>query len=146
MVVTMVGRFLSGKTKTTGDPVIMSATSFQSDCHAPSALDMNLLDRVCVGDMIQRGADVYPHHVAIVDGDRQVTYETFNTQVNQLGHALLGLGLKHQDVVALAARNSLEVLLTYFACARAGLICMPVNLGLRPNEIVSACAMPRRVC
>ncbi len=121
--------------KTIGDPVIMSIPSFQSDSHVPSALDLNLLDRVCVGDMIQRGADVYPHHVAIVDGNRQVTYEVFNTQVNQLGHALLGLGLGHQDIVAVAARNSLELLVTYFACARAGLICMPVNLGLRAHEI-----------
>lgn len=113
----------------------MSATTSSSNPHAPSALDMNLIERVCVGDMIQRSADVYPHHVAIVDGDRQVTYEALNTQVNQLGHALLGLGLKQQDVVAVAARNSLELLVTYFACARAGLICMPVNLGLRAHEV-----------
>lgn len=113
----------------------MSATAVPADLHAPSALDMNLIDRVCVGDIIQRGADVYPERIAIVDGERQLSYADFNTQVNQLGHALLGLGLKHQDIVALAARNSIELLVTYFACARAGLICMPLNLGLRGHEI-----------
>ena len=113
----------------------MSATPSQTDSQAPSALDMNLIERVCVGDMVQRSADVYPSHVALVDGDRQVTYEALNTSVNKLGHALLGLGLNHQDVVAVAARNSVELLVTYFACARAGLICMPVNLGLRAHEV-----------
>lgn len=98
-------------------------------------LEMNLIERVCVGDIIQRSADVYPDRVAVVDGDHQVSYQQFNTLVDRLGHALLGLGLKHQDVVALASRNTLELLVTYFACARAGLICMPVNLGLRANEI-----------
>jgi long-chain acyl-CoA synthetase len=113
----------------------MNTTVSNTDPSAPSVLDMNLIERVCVGDIIQRGADVYPDQVAIVDGDRRVTYAAFNTMVNRLGHALLNLGLKHQDIVALAARNSVELLVTYFACARAGLICMPVNLGLRAHEI-----------
>lgn len=102
---------------------------------SPPALDMNLIERVCVGDIVQRSADVYPDRIAVVDGERQVSYQQFNTLVDRLGHALLGLGLQHQDVVALASRNTLELLVTYFACARAGLICMPVNLGLRAHEI-----------
>jgi acyl-CoA synthetase (AMP-forming)/AMP-acid ligase II len=106
-----------------------------SGAQTPSALDINLIERVCVGDIIQRSADVYPGRIAIVDGERQVSYEQLNLLVNRLGHALLGLGLQHQDIVALAARNSVELLVTYFACARAGLICMPVNLGLRASEI-----------
>lgn len=104
-------------------------------CQSSNSLDMNLIERVCVGDIIQRSADVFAKRIAVVDGDRQLTYQQLNTLVDQLGHALLGLGLKHQDVVALASRNSVELLVTYFACARAGLICMPVNLGLRPSEI-----------
>jgi len=71
----------------------------------------------------------------VIEGERRLTYAEFNKKVDQLGHALLDLGLKHQDIVALMARNSTELLLTYFACARAGLICMPVNLGLRAHEI-----------
>lgn len=102
---------------------------------APSALDMNLIARVNVGDIIVRSADVYPDRVAVIEGERRLTYAEFNKKVDQLGHALLDLGLKHQDIVALMARNSTELLLTYFACARAGLICMPVNLGLRAHEI-----------
>ncbi|MDR1967539.1 MAG: AMP-binding protein [Burkholderiaceae bacterium] len=105
------------------------------DTPAPSALDINLIERVCVGDIVQRSADVHPDRIAIVDGERQVSYAQFNLLVNRLGHALLGLGLQHQDIVALAARNSVELLVTYFACARAGLICMPINLGLRASEI-----------
>lgn len=113
----------------------MSATAPHAQIDELSALDMNLIERVCVGDMVQRSADVYPDRVAIVDGARQVTYAQFNAMVDRLGHALLGLGLQHQDIVALAARNNLEMLVCYFACARAGLICMPINLGLRAHEI-----------
>jgi acyl-CoA synthetase (AMP-forming)/AMP-acid ligase II len=101
----------------------------------PSALEMNLIERVCVGDILTRSAELHPHAVALVDGERRVTYDAFSRQAHQLGHALLGLGLARQDVVSVMARNVAELLVTYFACARAGLICAPVNLALSAAEI-----------
>lgn len=102
---------------------------------APDILSQNLIERVCVGDIITRSADVYPDRAAVIDGQRSLSYADVDRQVNQLGHALLGLGLGHQEVVGVMARNGIEILITYFACARAGLICAPVNLGLRGPEI-----------
>lgn len=113
----------------------MNTKDLHAGQQSTAALEMNLIERVCVGDIIQRSADVFPNQVAVVDGEREVTYQQLNRLVDRLGHALLGLGLKHQEVIALASRNTLELLVTYFACARTGLICMPVNLGLRANEI-----------
>ncbi len=101
----------------------------------PSALELNLIERVNVGDILTRVSELHPERVAIVDGERRLTYAELERQVDQLGHALLGLGLAHQDVVAVMSRNTPELLVTYFACARAGLICAPVNLGLRAAEI-----------
>jgi len=103
---------------------------------ARASLERNLLERVCAGDIITRSAALYGKRIAVVDGQRQISYAEFDREVNALGHALLALGLKHQDVVAVASRNSIELLLTYFACARAGLICMPLNLALQPQEIL----------
>src|SRR5690606_11783712 len=102
---------------------------------APDTLSQNLIERVCVGDIITRSADVHPDRAAIIDGERTLSYADFDSQVNQLGHALLALGLGRQQVVGVMARNGIEILVTYFACARAGLICAPVNLGLRGPEI-----------
>ncbi|MDM0020058.1 class I adenylate-forming enzyme family protein [Variovorax saccharolyticus] len=107
----------------------------EQETASPSALERNLIERVCVGDVLARSADLHPDRVAIVDGPRRLRYADFDRQVDRLGHALLGLGLARQDVVAVMARNSTELLLSYFACARAGLVCAPVNLGLRPAEI-----------
>lgn len=101
----------------------------------PTPLQVNLVERVCVADLIGRTADVHPREIALVDGARRLAYAALDAQVTQLGHALLGLGLQHQDVVAVMARNCTELVVTYFACARAGLICAPVNLGLRAGEI-----------
>lgn len=102
----------------------------------PPDLARNLTERVCVGDIITRAADVFPDRPAVVDGDRTLTFGELNAAANRLGRALLGLGLKSQDVVGVLARNCAEMLVTYFACAKAGLVCAPVNLGLRGEEIV----------
>ncbi|MDR2991258.1 MAG: AMP-binding protein [Burkholderiaceae bacterium] len=101
----------------------------------PTPLEINLIERVCVGDIIARSADLFPQSVAVTDGKRRITYEAFNRQIDRLGHALLTLGLAHQDVVSVMTRNVLELLVSYFACARAGLTCAPVNLALSPAEI-----------
>ena len=98
-------------------------------------LQKNLIERVCVGDITTRGAALYPDKAALIDGDRVVTYRQLDERANRLGHALLGLGLQPQSVVAVMAGNCAELLEVYFACAKAGLICAPVNLGLRGEDI-----------
>lgn len=100
-----------------------------------SALERNLVERVNVGDILTRSADAYPDKIALIDGDRRLTYAEFERKVNRLSRALIEHGLSHQDVVAVMARNCTELLLVYFACARAGLVCAPMNLGLSPPEI-----------
>lgn len=100
-----------------------------------SDLDRNLIERINVGDILLRTAEVHPQRVAVVDGARRLSYAQWHREVDHLGHALLGLGLAPGAVVAVMARNRTELLSCYFACARAGLVCAPVNLGLRPAEI-----------
>jgi acyl-CoA synthetase (AMP-forming)/AMP-acid ligase II len=73
--------------------------------------------------------------VAFVDGDRRLTYAQLDAQATRLGHALRALGLPHQAVVGVMSRNTIELMVTYFACARTGLVCAPMNLALKPAEI-----------
>lgn len=101
----------------------------------PTELERNLIERVCVGDITTRAAEAYGDQPAIINGGDVISFRQLDERANRLGHALLGLGLERQDVVAVMARNCPELLIAYFACAKAGLICAPVNLGLRGEEI-----------
>lgn len=96
---------------------------------------MNMIDRVCAGDILTRAADVYPDNVALVDGDRTLSYRAFEDQANRMANGLIGLGLKRGEPVGILARNCVELLVSYMACARANLVLAPVNLGLKPHEI-----------
>lgn len=102
---------------------------------ANSEISLNMVNRVSVGDILSRTSDIFPDNIALVDGDRTLTYCAFENQANQTANALLDLGLKSGETVGVLARNCLELMITYMACAKANLVCAPVNLGLKPHEI-----------
>ena len=98
-------------------------------------LQRNLAQRINVGDALTRSAAARPDHLAVVDGQRRWTYAQFDAWVNRLAHGLLGRGYGVGDALALAAGNSAEFLAVYYACAKAGVVCVPINLGWRPHEV-----------
>lgn len=110
-------------------------------------LEYNLATRNNAGDVIVRTAALFPERTAVVDGDREVSYRELAATIDRLGHALLGLGLEPGSPVGLTMMNSWRVLATYFACARAGLVCMPLNflLGAEDQRWILEDAQPRVV-
>lgn len=97
-------------------------------------LQDDLVHRVNVGDTLTRTADRMPAKVALVDGERRITYRELDDWTNRLAHALLERGYAPGDSLALASGNSAEFLAVYYACAKAGVVCVPLNLGWRPDE------------
>jgi acyl-CoA synthetase (AMP-forming)/AMP-acid ligase II len=102
---------------------------------SPADLSRNLIHRVNVGDSLTRSAARYPDRRALVDGRRRLTYREFNALVNRFAHSLAGAGYRRGDALALAAGNSIEFLATYYGCAKLGVVCVPVNLGWRADEV-----------
>ncbi|MDB5397926.1 MAG: AMP-dependent synthetase [Rhodospirillales bacterium] len=98
-------------------------------------LHENLIHRINVGDLLTRSAARAPRHMVIVDGDRRITYRAFNEWVNRTAHGLAGLGFARGDALALMSGNSAEFLVTYFACAKLGVVCVPINLFWRHGEL-----------
>jgi acyl-CoA synthetase (AMP-forming)/AMP-acid ligase II len=98
-------------------------------------LQRNLISRVNVGDLLVRSVARAPSRLAIVDGDRHFTYRAFNDWVNRVAHGLVALGYRRGEALGLMSANNTEFLVTYFACAKVGLICVPINLFWRHNEL-----------
>ena len=88
-----------------------------------------------VGDIIVRQARINSKKVGLVDGDKQLTYSGINERVNRLAGALIRLGLKKGAKVALMAANCHEFAEAFFACAKAGMIIVPVNARFKTSEI-----------
>jgi acyl-CoA synthetase (AMP-forming)/AMP-acid ligase II len=98
-------------------------------------LQSNLIHRVNVGDSLTRTTARRPENVAVVDGDRRFSYAELNAWVNRVANALSTNGYSRGDALALASANSVEFLVTYYACAKLGVVCVPINLGWRSSEI-----------
>lgn len=108
-----------------------------NETHANPAMVFraNLSRRVNVGDMLTRSAARAPHRIALVEGSRRLDYRAFNEAVNRCAHGLLGLGYSPGDVLGLMASNCIEFLVAYYACAKIGVVCTPVNLFWRQGEL-----------
>ena len=60
---------------------------------------------------------------------------TSKPSANRVAHGLLSLGYGPGDALALMSANSAEFLATYFACAKVGVVCVPINLFWRNREL-----------
>jgi long-chain acyl-CoA synthetase len=88
-----------------------------------------------IGEVVRINAKYYPHKKAVVDSPKELTWRELNERANRLANSLLGSGCRKGDRVAILAYNSSEYIESIFACAKAGLIFVPLNFRLSPQEV-----------
>jgi fatty-acyl-CoA synthase len=88
-----------------------------------------------VGDLVRRSARRDPERVALVFGERSWTYKALDQASSRVACRLLELKLKKGDRVAAYGKNSDAYLILYLACAKAGLVHVPVNFALGGEEL-----------
>jgi len=88
-----------------------------------------------VGQVLTVNAALYPDRPAARDLSRALTYRQWEERANRLANALGGLGLSKGDRVAIYAFNCLEWMELYAACAKSGLVAVPVNFRLTAPEV-----------
>jgi long-chain acyl-CoA synthetase len=87
--------------------------------------------------LLARHARHHPRKTAVVCGDDRLTFFDFNARVNQLANAFLGLGLGKGAKVATILDNAIEVLETYHAVAKTGLVVVPLSPLLRGDGLAN---------
>ena len=88
-----------------------------------------------LGEIVGAHARLSPDKIAARDSRRAITFAQWNARACRLANALLGLGLRKGDRVALLAHNRLEWMEIYVALAKVGLVAVPVNFRLVDSEI-----------
>jgi len=88
-----------------------------------------------VSDLLRRHATLRPDHIAISFAGRALSYKTLEERVNRLANALLGLGIRKGDRVAVLAHNRSEYLELYFANGKIGSVTTPLNYRLTAPEL-----------
>ena len=86
-------------------------------------------------DFLARGAAVFRHNEAVVDGDRRFTYAEFESRIHRLAAALEGLGIAPGDRVAVLAPNGAAALEAHFGPMLIGAVLVMLNTRLAPDEL-----------
>ena len=76
-----------------------------------------------------------PRRVAIDYLDREVTYGELDRRSDALAAELVARGLQRGDRVATLTGNTPEHVIVFFACAKAGLLLLPLNWRLAAPEL-----------
>ena len=88
-----------------------------------------------VDGVLRRSARRTPARVAVEYRDRSWTYGELDEAVSRAASVLLGLGLAPGDRVGAYGHNSDAYLIGFLACARAGLVHVPVNQNLTGDDL-----------
>ena len=80
-------------------------------------------------DVLDRACGYYSSSVAVVDGDRRISYRELQDWSDQIAHALVSLGVQKSERVGVLLPNSLEFIPTQHGIWKAGgvLVQMPAR-------------------
>lgn len=90
-----------------------------------------------VGSLLPWHARFRAEHTALICGDDRLTFAGLEAKVNQLANALLSLGMKKGDKLALVLPNCSELMYAYRAAALLGIVSVPLSPLLRGGGLVS---------
>ncbi|HEV8633778.1 MAG TPA: long-chain-fatty-acid--CoA ligase [Chloroflexota bacterium] len=90
-----------------------------------------------VGDLLDRAAARFPDRTAVVFGERRTTYRQLAERVGRLAGGLRGLGLRPGDRLALFLDNCDQAWELILACARTGIVWVPLNYMLKGREVAA---------
>ncbi|MEV8639420.1 amino acid adenylation domain-containing protein, partial [Streptosporangium sp. NPDC051023] len=89
----------------------------------------------CVHELFERQANADPQAVAIVHGDRTLTYAELNADANRLAHLLIGRGVSVEHRIALAMPSSDLWVTAILAVLKAGAAFVPIDPGYPAERV-----------
>jgi long-chain acyl-CoA synthetase len=76
---------------------------------------------------------------AIITTDRRVSFASLNEDANRFANALLKLGIKRGDRVAMLQNSSPEFVVVFFGIMKVGGIAVPLDTRYVTDELISLC-------
>ncbi len=88
-----------------------------------------------LASIINRMAEQFPNQEAVVCGAQRIKYSDYQDKINSMADALVKLGVKKGDKVAIWMSNIPEWLYAHFACIKIGAPVVPLNTRYRTHEL-----------
>lgn len=92
------------------------------------------LSRLTPWQVLESTTARLPEKVAVIEGDRRLTYVELLAESARLADGLAGLGLAKGDVAAVYLPNSIELLTVFYALQKLGVVVAWLNPSYRQTE------------
>lgn len=89
-----------------------------------------------IGFWLTRRAELTPSRIALDFEDAEYSYRDLNQRANKAASALEACGVKRGDRVAMLSDNRPEYIEVFFACAKLGIVLVPVSWRLAEPEMI----------
>ena len=85
--------------------------------------------------LLEDSAIAAPNRLAVISGEKRLTYQRINAMANQVANALSAYGLGHGDKIALSCPNVWFFPVIYYGILKIGATVVPLNIMFKPREI-----------
>jgi long-chain acyl-CoA synthetase len=86
-------------------------------------------------DLFLSSVEKHRDRIAVVDGDRRITYGTLGLMVRSLSSFLISKGIGRGKRVAIFLPNSIEFITGFFSVLSTGAIAVPINTAYKEEEV-----------
>ncbi|MBS7707852.1 class I adenylate-forming enzyme family protein [Chelatococcus asaccharovorans] len=84
---------------------------------------------------VTHNASRFPAKIALIQGERKLTYRDLDAMSNRVANALVSWGTNPGDRVAMVVSSSIEWVVAYIGVLKAGCTAVPLNYRLTAKEI-----------
>ena len=103
----------------------------------PNNVSKNIqFENMSLGELFERQRKKYPNGRVMWFLHAWMTYDEAGKIIDSLATALSNLGLKTGDAVALLLPNSFQYVISFYACAKLGIIVTGINPTYKPLEVL----------
>ncbi|MFQ5963540.1 MAG: class I adenylate-forming enzyme family protein [Candidatus Scalinduaceae bacterium] len=96
---------------------------------------MDKMEDKVLPQWISEHGDRHPNKIAIIHGDKKITYADLYDNIRRLAGGMISLGIQWGDRVVLLLKNSPEFIISFFAIAKVEAVAVPLNVQYKEQEL-----------
>jgi long-chain acyl-CoA synthetase len=94
-------------------------------------------DFIALDALVGQTAAIAPDRIAVIDGERQLSYAGLNDLINRVAASLQTDGLQPRDVISICGSSSIEYVATFLGALRAGIAVAPLAPSSTPHDFAA---------
>ncbi|WP_035895945.1 non-ribosomal peptide synthetase, partial [Legionella oakridgensis] len=127
---------------------VQRSITFDASLYQPAASYYNQLTvwnkttkpfpQKCIHQLFEEQVERTPNQIAVVHGDRQLTYQALNEEANQLAHFIRRYyndKLESNTLIAICMESSPEFLIAFLGILKSGGVCVPIDVSYPKERI-----------